>query len=192
MKDIEELIAMPIVNHLHSHHVANGQDYVPMSKSCVLDEQCRSTLQRVREIVLNLDQVHMCHRSRLAKDTKLGSRQAPIGEDNYLHMTRSNLIMQNGGAVPYVTMKEPAAVVVYPRSLTVYGNEYTTLGNGVKMVVGGGGGNISTTTANSSPNSSINGNSNNNTGGGGDATTTTTTPMVSVTLLRQSPNVFSP
>lgn len=187
MKDIEDLIATPIVNHLHSHHVANGQDYVSMSKSCVLDEQCRRTLERVREIVLNLDQVHLCQRSKVAKDTKLGSRQAPIGEDNYLHMTRSNLIMQNGGAVPYASMKES---IVYPRSVTVYGNEYTMLGNGNGNGGGGLGNNITITTANSSPNSSItNGGVNVSTGvlGGGGGV-----PEPSVTLLRQSPNVFSP
>lgn len=191
MKDIEDLIATPIVNHLHSHHVVpNNQDYLSMSKSCVLDEQCRTTLERVREIVLNLDQVHMCHRSKLAKDTKLGSRMSPIGEDNYLHMTRSNLIMQNGGAVPYVTMKES---IVYPRSLTVYGNEYTMLGSsGVKVGTlsssNAGQGNVTIATTNSSPNSSITGingmvNSSSGTQTGGE---------VSVTMLRQSPNVFSP
>lgn len=182
INNIEDLIATPM-NHLHNQ-VTNGQDYVSMAKSCVLDEQCRTTLERVREIALNLDQIHTCHRSKLAKDTKLGSRQAPIGEDNYLHLTRSNLIMQNGSAMPYVTMKES---IIYPRSLTVYGNEYTTLGGGVKMgscnmnsgVVGG---NISITTANSSPNSSINGQ-----GEMGGITT-----AASVTRLRQSPNVFSP
>lgn len=184
MTDIEDLIATPIASHLHSNHVANGQDYVSMSKSCVLDERCRTTLQRVREIGLSLDHLHICHRSKLAKDTKLGSKQAPIGEDNYLHMTRSNLIMQNGGAVPYVTMKES---IIYPRSLTVYGNEYTTLGNGVKVTSSGGGGgagvmgSITISTANSSPNSSITGPL-----GGGNETTT-----ASVTLLRQSPGAFS-
>lgn len=199
INDIEDLIATPLVNHLHSHHVANGPEYVSMAESCVLDEQCRTTLERVREIVMNLDQVHLCHRSKLAKDTKLGSRHAPIGEDNYLHMTRSNLIMQNGGAVSYITKDS----IIYPRSLTVYGNEYTTLGGntgGGKNSGGAGcGGNVTiTTTTNSSPNSSINGGSGNSgsTGGGqemgGNHHLTTKQSNTTVTLLRQSPNVFSP
>lgn len=224
MKDIEELIATPIVNHLHSHHVAigsggggglgglAGQEYVSMAKSCVLDEQCRTTLERVREIALNLDQVHMGHRNKLAKDTKLGSRQAPIGEDNYLHMTRSNLIMQNGGAVvPYMTVKES---IVYPRCLattTMYsnGNEYSTLGSNGKM----GGQNVTIITTNSStnsPNASLtmmNGNSppsaaalaspqgsviTTSSSGGGIVVSVGELGAPTVTLLRQSPNVFSP
>lgn len=200
INDIEDLIATPLVNHLHSHHVANGPEYVSMAESCVLDEQCRTTLERVREIVMNLDQVHLCHRSKLAKDTKLGSRHAPIGEDNYLHMTRSNLIMQNGGAVSYITKDS----IIYPRSLTVYGNEYTTLGGntggcGKNSGGAGCGGNVTiTTTTNSSPNSSINGGSGNSgsTGGGqemgGNHHLTTKQSNTTVTLLRQSPNVFSP
>lgn len=183
MKDIETLISTPIVKQLNGHYIA-GLEQVSTAKTVKFDELRRTTLERVREIALNLDQVHMSHRSKLARETKLGSRQAPIGEDNYLHTTRSNLIIQNGGAVPYLTKKE---MVVYPRSLTMYGNEYTTLGNGARAVSPGGGnvGNVTITTTNSSPNSSMNGHSNSMVGDLGSMTTT-------VTLTRQSPIVFSP
>lgn len=186
MKDIETLISTPIVKQLNSPYIA-GVEHLSTAKTVKFDELRRTTLERVREIALNLDQVHMSHRSKLARETKLGSRQAPIGEDNYLHTTRSNLIIQNGGAVPYLTKKEMVSIV-YPRSLTMYGNEYTTLGNGAKAVSPGGGGggvgNVTITTTNSSPNSSMTGHNNSMVGDVGSITT--------VTLPRQSPIVFSP
>lgn len=72
------------------------------------------------------------HKNKLAKDMKYGSKAAPIGEDNYLHMTRSNLIMQNG--VQYLTVKEAS---IYPtrgqhnnNNNSSFGNEYTAMING--------------------------------------------------------------
>ncbi|GAB0094917.1 GTPase-activating protein [Sergentomyia squamirostris] len=52
------------------------------------------TLKALREIAIALDHVHRNHRTKLAMEVKYGSRQAPIGDDNYLHMSKGG----RGGA----------------------------------------------------------------------------------------------
>ncbi|XP_053680398.1 GTPase-activating protein [Anopheles nili] len=49
----------------------------------------RKTIKKLNEIACTLDQIHRKYKSMLARDLKYGSRQAPIGDDNYLHMPRS-------------------------------------------------------------------------------------------------------
>ncbi|XP_055373374.1 GTPase-activating protein isoform X2 [Condylostylus longicornis] len=52
---------------------------------------CQKTIHQLTDIALNLDQVHRTYKQILARDLRYGSRQAPIGDDNYLHMMRSGL-----------------------------------------------------------------------------------------------------
>lgn len=49
----------------------------------------RITIKKLNEIATTLEQIHRKYKSMLARDLKYGSRQAPIGDDNYLHMPRS-------------------------------------------------------------------------------------------------------
>uniref|UniRef100_A0A182R172 Ras GTPase-activating protein n=1 Tax=Anopheles farauti TaxID=69004 RepID=A0A182R172_9DIPT len=49
----------------------------------------RKTIKKLNEIACTLEQIHRKYKSMLARDLKYGSRQAPIGDDNYLHMPRS-------------------------------------------------------------------------------------------------------
>ncbi|XP_059619518.1 GTPase-activating protein [Phlebotomus argentipes] len=55
---------------------------------------CHETLKALREVAIALDHVHRNHRTKLAMEVKYGSRQAPIGDDNYLHMSKGG----RGGA----------------------------------------------------------------------------------------------
>ncbi|XP_031838164.1 ras GTPase activating protein 1 isoform X2 [Nomia melanderi] len=47
---------------------------------------CFKTLTALREAAYALQHEHRAHFRRLARDTKYGSKQAPIGDDNYLHL----------------------------------------------------------------------------------------------------------
>uniref|UniRef100_A0A182ND55 PH domain-containing protein n=1 Tax=Anopheles dirus TaxID=7168 RepID=A0A182ND55_9DIPT len=49
----------------------------------------RKTIKKLNEIACTLEQIHRKYKSMLARDLKYGSRQAPIGDDNYLHMPRA-------------------------------------------------------------------------------------------------------
>ncbi|XP_043287426.1 GTPase-activating protein isoform X3 [Venturia canescens] len=47
---------------------------------------CFKTLNALREAAFALQHEHRAYFRRLARDTKYGSKQAPIGDDNYLHL----------------------------------------------------------------------------------------------------------
>ncbi|XP_063977127.1 GTPase-activating protein isoform X2 [Diachasmimorpha longicaudata] len=47
---------------------------------------CFKTLTALREAAFALQHEHRAYFRRLARDTKYGSKQAPIGDDNYLHL----------------------------------------------------------------------------------------------------------
>ncbi|XP_012228445.1 ras GTPase-activating protein 3 isoform X1 [Linepithema humile] len=65
------------------------------SDMCVIPEggspiedvpSCFKTLTALREAAYALQREHRAYFRRLARDTKYGSKQAPIGDDNYLHL----------------------------------------------------------------------------------------------------------
>lgn len=80
---------------LHSLILARLQqsDDVDILRTLPFDdaEQAHQTITALTEIAINLDQIHRRYKSLLARETKYGSRQAPIGDDNYLHMIRGGL-----------------------------------------------------------------------------------------------------
>ncbi|XP_048514075.1 ras GTPase-activating protein 3 isoform X3 [Athalia rosae] len=50
---------------------------------------CFKTLTSLRETSFALQQEHRAYSRKLARETKYGSKQAPIGDDNYLHLAAS-------------------------------------------------------------------------------------------------------
>jgi Ras GTPase-activating protein 3 len=48
------------------------------------------TLQKLIEITKNLEQIHNKYKQTLVRQTKYGSRQAPIGDDNYFNVRTTN------------------------------------------------------------------------------------------------------
>uniref|UniRef100_A0A182JMT7 Ras GTPase-activating protein n=1 Tax=Anopheles atroparvus TaxID=41427 RepID=A0A182JMT7_ANOAO len=48
----------------------------------------RKTITKLNEIATGLELIHRKYKSTLVRDLRYGSRQAPIGDDNYLHMPR--------------------------------------------------------------------------------------------------------
>ncbi|XP_063697126.1 GTPase-activating protein [Culicoides brevitarsis] len=57
-------------------------------------EACRRTLTSLEKIATSLEKIHRNYKTLLARDIRIGSVQAPIGDDNYLHMVRTNLTGQ--------------------------------------------------------------------------------------------------
>lgn len=49
--------------------------------------QTKATLSELTGIALNLDTVYRSYRETLTRNMKYGSLQAPIGDDNYLHLS---------------------------------------------------------------------------------------------------------
>lgn len=50
-------------------------------------QQTKATLSSLIECSVNLDTVYQSYRVGLTRDMKVGSIHAPIGDDNYLHMS---------------------------------------------------------------------------------------------------------
>jgi hypothetical protein len=48
------------------------------------------TLQKLIEITKSLEQIHNKYKQTLVRQTKYGSRQAPIGDDNYFNVRSTN------------------------------------------------------------------------------------------------------
>ncbi|XP_029038285.1 GTPase-activating protein isoform X3 [Osmia bicornis bicornis] len=66
---------------------ANDMCIIPGGGSPIEDvPSCFKTLTALREAAYALQHEHRAYFRRLARDTKYGSKQAPIGDDNYLHL----------------------------------------------------------------------------------------------------------
>ncbi|KOC63546.1 Ras GTPase-activating protein 3 [Habropoda laboriosa] len=66
---------------------ANDMCIIPGGGSPIEDvPSCFKTLTALREAAYALQHEHRAYLRRLARDTKYGSKQAPIGDDNYLHL----------------------------------------------------------------------------------------------------------
>lgn len=72
-------------NSVNSGGGSNYNSFVLSSEDLL---QYRKTIQKLRESALNLDQIHRKYKTTLLRETKYGSREAPIGDDNYFHMIR--------------------------------------------------------------------------------------------------------
>ncbi|XP_035796216.1 GTPase-activating protein-like isoform X1 [Anopheles albimanus] len=59
------------------------------STVCEDPAAARKTIKKLNEIAHHLEQIHRRYKLTLVRDLKYGSRQAPIGDDNYLHMSRA-------------------------------------------------------------------------------------------------------
>ncbi|KAJ2943831.1 hypothetical protein O0L34_g8159 [Tuta absoluta] len=83
-RDLQRLHAL-LVAHAHRlderlHHAK--QDGTPPEER----EAEAATLRELQEVMFDLEHRHRIYRRSLARETKYGSKQAPIGDDNYLHL----------------------------------------------------------------------------------------------------------
>lgn len=53
--------------------------------------QLHKTILAINEAAIELDNIHRTYKTLVEREMKYGSRQAPIGDDNYLHLMRGNL-----------------------------------------------------------------------------------------------------
>lgn len=61
--------------------------------------QTKATLSELTGAALNLDTVYRSYREKLTRDMKYGSLQAPIGDDNYLHLSGFGMAAAAAAAV---------------------------------------------------------------------------------------------
>lgn len=56
--------------------------------------QTRKTASDLKDVALNLKQINSRYKLALMREMRYGSMQHPIGDDNYLHMSRNGLAIQ--------------------------------------------------------------------------------------------------
>ena len=84
-RDLQRLNSLIIANYnrlLNLFEEANLSTNKPM-------DQIIETLKAIQQSADSLNKVNVSYRSAITRDMKYGSFQMPIGDDNYLHMTRN-------------------------------------------------------------------------------------------------------
>jgi hypothetical protein len=64
------------------------------------NELTRHTLRKLSDEAMKLEQIHRNHRNKEMKDTKIGSKQEPIGDDNYLRGISSSSLNSGASTTP--------------------------------------------------------------------------------------------
>ncbi|EAT48915.1 AAEL000093-PA [Aedes aegypti] len=59
-----------------------------LTAACEDPGAARKTIKKLNEIANSLERIHRKYKTMLAREMRYGSRQAPIGDDNYLHTSR--------------------------------------------------------------------------------------------------------
>lgn len=54
-------------------------------------QQLHKNVNALIDTAIKLQQIHVTYRALIDREMKYGSRQAPIGDDNYLHLLRSGI-----------------------------------------------------------------------------------------------------
>lgn len=91
-RDLQRLNTL-IINNLGGFKMFREPDGIYSKELTVKEDivQLRQTINALTEIAIHLDQIHRRYNAKLGREMQYGSRQAPIGDDNYLHLTRSGL-----------------------------------------------------------------------------------------------------
>lgn len=87
-RDLQRLNSL-ILNLLHGKSPAKDVTAFP-SSTFDDPQQTKATLASLIECSVSLDKVYQSYRVGLTRDLKIGSFHAPIGDDNYLHMSGFN------------------------------------------------------------------------------------------------------
>lgn len=91
-RDLQRLNTL-IINNLDSLKLFTEPNSV-YSKEITLQEdqiQLHKNVMAMIDTAVKLQQIHLTYRTLIDREMKYGSRQAPIGDDNYLHLMRSGL-----------------------------------------------------------------------------------------------------
>ncbi|XP_039433473.1 GTPase-activating protein [Culex pipiens pallens] len=59
-----------------------------LNAACDDPAAARKTIKKLNELANGLERIHRKYKTMLAREMRYGSRQAPIGDDNYLHTSR--------------------------------------------------------------------------------------------------------
>ncbi len=92
-RDLQRLNSL-IVDHLEQLDKFNTVGVASLTNGFEDLPQTRKTAADLKDVALNLKQINARYKSALIREMRYGSMQHPIGDDNYLHMSRNGLAQQ--------------------------------------------------------------------------------------------------
>lgn len=102
-RDLQRLHSLIMVN------FASLEELDPMlNAACEDPAAARKTIKKLNEIANSLERIHRKYKTMLAREMRYGSRQAPIGDDNYLHTSR---LMAAGGNLAATAAAAAASII---------------------------------------------------------------------------------
>lgn len=81
INNLDELKLFSEPNSVYSKEIISPEDLIQLQKN----------VKAMIDTAVKLQQVHLTYRALVDREMKYGSRQAPIGDDNYLHLLRGGL-----------------------------------------------------------------------------------------------------
>ncbi|XP_053697913.1 GTPase-activating protein [Sabethes cyaneus] len=102
-RDLQRLHSLIMVN------FASLEELDPtLNATCDDPGAARQTIKKLNEIASSLERIHRKYKTMLAREMRYGSRQAPIGDDNYLHTSR---LMAAGGNLAATAAAAAASII---------------------------------------------------------------------------------
>lgn len=91
-RDLQRLNSL-IINNLAGFNIFNDPSCLYYKEAAVQENslQLHKTVKAIQDAATDLDKIHRTYKTLKEREMKYGSRQAPIGDDNYLHLVRGNL-----------------------------------------------------------------------------------------------------
>lgn len=89
MTQLEALLDPVAFHHLQQHNPLLPTAIALQQQSAQTYADFKTTIEQLRKVAYVIDKDHRDYKQGIARELKYGSRQAPIGDDNYLHMMRA-------------------------------------------------------------------------------------------------------
>lgn len=86
-RDLQRLNTL-IINHLDDLKSFTEPNSVYSKEITTQTDLLRKHVCAMIDAAVELQQIHLAYRTLIDREMKYGSRQAPIGDDNYLHLLR--------------------------------------------------------------------------------------------------------
>lgn len=81
INNLDDLKSFTETNSVYSKEITSSEDLLKLHKN----------VMAMIDAATKLQQIHLTYRALIDREMKYGSRQAPIGDDNYLHLVRNGL-----------------------------------------------------------------------------------------------------
>lgn len=132
-RDLQRLNTL-IMNNLTGFNILNDPGGLYYKEAGVEENplQLHKTIMGIKEAAIDLDNIHRTYKTFLEREMKYGSRQAPIGDDNYLHLMRGSLGNTTIGNSNNISATSSSSTLPHP---TIHHNTLNTLDKSPRLFI---------------------------------------------------------